>query len=80
MPIKRRVSKLSNYRITQEAVDAFRRGETAELSRLLGIRPWQPSPLEVYEPEPPEWARGMDWAAFWTVARDLRAKLLAWRD
>ena len=76
MPIKRRISKQSDYRITPQAVEAFRRGDTAELGRALGLKPWQPNPLEVYEPNPPTWAKGSPWADFWPVSRDLRAKLM----
>lgn len=78
MPVKRRVAKLSEHRITPEAVAAFRRGDWMELHRLLGLRPWHPSPLDAYDPDPPAWAGPGDaWREFWPLARDLRAKLSA---
>jgi len=79
MPVKRRVSKIAAYRITPEAVAAFRRGEWMELHRLLGLRPWQVSPLDAYDPEPPAHSHGTAWADFWPLARELRAELLAYK-
>jgi hypothetical protein len=75
MPLKRRLAKARAHRLTAEAVDAFR-ARVLRLHAALGLRPWQPSPLEADAPEPPAWAPpGTSWARAWPVARDLRVKL-----
>lgn len=79
MPIKRRISKGREYRVTREAVEAFGKGDVVTLHGALGLKPWQPSPLEADTPEPPDWASG-PWAEAWPLAYLLRAKLAAGRD
>lgn len=46
MPTKRRTAKSREHRITPEALAAFKAGDSIRLHRALGLRPWQPSPLE----------------------------------
>jgi hypothetical protein len=74
MPVKRRVAKVREYRITPEAVAAFRAGDDTALCRLLGIRPWQASPLDATGPLP-AWATDGPYAASWETARQLRYEL-----
>jgi hypothetical protein len=45
MPVKKRISKQREWRITQEAVEAFKAGDFHALHRALGLKPWEPSPL-----------------------------------
>jgi hypothetical protein len=49
------------------------------LDRLLGIKPWQPSPLDTATPEPPEWARndGTQWSEDWPKVYAIRQELEA---
>lgn len=75
MPMKRRLAKGRAHRLTTEANEAFRDGDDARLRAALGLRPWQPSPLEADTPEPPAWAGGSAWASEWPLAHDLRVKL-----
>jgi hypothetical protein len=76
MPMKKRLAKGRAHRLTAEAVDAFLARDVLRLHAALGLRPWQPSPLEADAPEPPAWAlSGTAWARAWPVARDLRVKL-----
>ena len=75
MPTKRRTAKGRPHRITPEAVNAFRAGDWIALHRALGLRPWQPSPLEAFTPEPPPDMRGGPWADAWPLAFGLRGKL-----
>lgn len=76
MPTKRRLSKIAAYRITDDAVLAFLRGDCAELGRALGLKPWQVSPLDAIEPGPPIWAHGTIWGDGWPLAREIREGLL----
>ena len=76
MPTKRRAAKGKAHRITRQAVEAFTAGDTLALHRALGLRPWQPSPLDADTPEPPAWA-GTLWAEGWALARHLRGALEA---
>jgi hypothetical protein len=75
MPTKRRAAKGRQHRITPEALDAFRAGDLLALHRELGLRPWQPSPLETDTPEPPNYRFGGPWADAWPLTFDLRARL-----
>ena len=73
---RRRTSRTGGrFRVTAAAVEAYRAGDRAELDRLLGIKPWQPSPLETDEPEPPEWADSTEWAKSWPEIYQLRLEL-----
>lgn len=76
MPIKRRLNKCREYRVTREAVEAFHAGDAVTLHRALGLKPWQPSPLEADTPNPPDWASG-PWAEAWPIAHELRGKMEA---
>ncbi|MFD2053781.1 hypothetical protein ACFSQT_12000 [Mesorhizobium calcicola] len=75
--MKRRVSKSRNRGINPQAVEAFKAGDNATLRQALKIRPWEPSPLEVDGPQPPDWARndGTAWTACWPNAWALRQEL-----
>ena len=76
MPTKRRAVKGKANRITRQAIEAFAAGDGLALHRALGLRPWQPSPLDADAPEPPAWA-GTLWADGWALAHDLRGNLEA---
>ena len=76
MPSKRRVTKSREYRITPEALAAFKAGDSIRLHRALGLRPWQPSPLDA-DDGPPPWPPGSSGREFWPLACDLRAELVA---
>lgn len=75
MPTKRRAAKGRTHRITRDALAAFQAGDAIALHRALGLRPWQPSPLDAVTPEPPLDIRGGPWAESWPLAFDLRGKL-----
>ena len=45
MPVKLRRPKDRKHRVTEAAVDAYRRGDLLALHRSLGLKPWMPSPL-----------------------------------
>jgi hypothetical protein len=78
VPTKRRTPKLRDHRVTEAAVAAFLAGDRLALHRALGLKPWQPSPIDATEAEPPAWAGPMDgWRAGWQLARALREKLEA---
>lgn len=77
MPTKRRAAKGRAHRITREALDAFRAGDRLTLHYALGLRPWQPSPLDADTPVPPAWAALGPWRDSWALACDLRGKLHA---
>ena len=74
MPIKRRVAKVRNDRITPEAIAAFRAGDELALHRALNLRPWQPSPIVVDGPNPPADA-GLCFAGAWATIWALRQEL-----
>lgn len=78
MPIKKRPHKSRAHRITPEAIAAFRSGDQRAMHRALGLRPWQPSPLEADEDAPPSWSPvGAAWNAAWPLVRGLRLELEA---
>jgi hypothetical protein len=74
MPTKRRVEKTRPHRITPEALAAFDAGDHMRLHRALGLRPWQPSPLEASD-GPSPWPAGSSGAVAWAPVCDLRGKL-----
>jgi hypothetical protein len=45
-------------KITNDMVDAFRRGDARQLARLLDLKPWQDNPLDI-DDEPPVWMRDL---------------------
>jgi hypothetical protein len=45
MPVKKRSAKAKRFKINHEVVDAYREGDFRALHRLLGLRPWEMSPL-----------------------------------
>lgn len=77
MPVKKRNAKVRAHRITPEAVAAFKAGDSMALDRALGLRPWEPSPLETDDPEPPTWARNLNnvYGQAWPWVYQLRCEL-----
>jgi hypothetical protein len=45
VPVKRRLHKGREHRITDDAISAWRAGDYLALHRALGMKPWEPSPL-----------------------------------
>lgn len=81
MPIKKRIAKGRAHRLTADATDAFGAGDVLALHAALGLRPWQPSPLDAGTPNPPAWAHpGTGWTAAWPLARELRLRLEGAKD
>lgn len=76
MPIKRRTPKARDHRVTPAALAAFAAGDSLALHRALGLKPWQPSPLETDEDDCP-WPDGSAWAVAWPLVRGLRVELEA---
>lgn len=76
--MKRRISKVRTN-ISQHAVDAFNAGDRAALGKVLDLKPWEPNPLDVDGPLPPEWARhdGSAWSQAWPAVWGLRQQLEA---
>jgi hypothetical protein len=74
MPLKRRLPKGREHRITPEAVVAFVAGDDMALHRALGLRPWERSPLDVDDGPCPDWG-GDQWRASWEQAQELRRQL-----
>jgi hypothetical protein len=81
MPLKRRLPKGREHRITPEAVAAFAAGDYMRLHRALGLRPWEASPLPlevtalgVDQGDPPK-DRSM-WAQSWPQAQELQRELM----
>lgn len=64
------------YRITPEAVDAFRAGDDHALREALGIRPWE-WPTLADDDEPCTCPPGTAGAEWWPKARELRKALEA---
>lgn len=73
MPVKLRRPKRAEYPITVEAVAAYRAGDWLGLHRALGLKPWQPSPLDAVGECP--WNGNSAGATFWPLAVELRAEL-----
>jgi len=49
-----------------------------ELNRLLGIKPWETSPLHTDSADPPDYLRGNSWQLEqWHRARAMRCEILA---
>ena len=77
MPIKRRAAKAKPYRITVEAVEAYRAGDSQALHRALGLPLYMPSPLDVSPEHACPWPNGSGGAVSWPLALELRAELIA---
>jgi hypothetical protein len=76
MPVKLRHPKARQHRITAEAREAYRPGSWLALHQALGLKPWQPSPLDATTPEPPSLCGKKDcWSEGWPLARELRLAL-----
>ncbi|WP_167458632.1 hypothetical protein [Mesorhizobium kowhaii] len=63
--------------ISPAAIDAFKAGDRMGLYHALALKPWQPNPLEVDGPEPPEWGSGTAWVADWPMMWEIRQDLEA---
>ena len=78
MPVKIRLVKGRRHRITDAAIEAYRRGDQVDLHRALGLRLWEISPLDANTPEPPVGCGPNDaWRESWPLAWELRAELEA---
>lgn len=75
MPAKRRSAKARECRITPAALAAWEAGDRLALDRALGLRPWEPSPLDAEGACP--WGEGTAAAAAWPAMVELRAELQA---
>lgn len=72
------IDRVGRHRITPAAVVAFAAGDWIGLHRALGLRPWEPSPLDAETLSPPVGCGSTDaWAVGWPLARQLRAELEA---
>lgn len=74
MPIKKRLRKEREHRLSPEAVAAFRGEDRETLHRALGLRPWEISPLDAHEPACP-YPGGSAAARTWEKVREIRAEL-----
>lgn len=70
MPLKRRLEKTRDHRLTPEAVEAFMAGDWLALHQALGLRPWQASPLDVDPDDRPEWLCEEDWTRATSCGRN----------
>ena len=77
MPVKLRLVKAKAHRVTPEAIAAFDRGYRMGLHRVLGLKPWQPSPFDIDGATPPAWSRAGPWRDDWALVATLRAELEA---
>ena len=71
MPIKRRAAKAKPYRITAEAVEAFRAGDSQALHLALRLPLYMPNPLYVDPDHPCPWSEGSAGARSWPLALEL---------
>jgi hypothetical protein len=72
MPVKRRTAKVRDHRITAEAIAAFGAGDKAALRAVLGLKPWEASPLDENNPHPAGSAYGLSWQQSRDLAQALR--------
>lgn len=72
MPVKRRIAKVRDHRVTPEAIAAFRAGDERGLHAALGLRPWEASPLDVVNPYPVGTAYARSLQHFRDLHADLR--------
>ena len=77
MPIKRRVAKVRDHRLTAAAVEAYRNRDSLALHRALGLKPWEVSPLDADGPEPPADPHRGPWLDSWPKAWALAVELEA---
>jgi hypothetical protein len=76
MATKRRpLQRALRTRITPEAIEAFRRGDSFALDRALQLKPWDQSPLYAVTDEPPDYMRDTLNVERWKYARELRREL-----
>jgi hypothetical protein len=72
-----RTTPYRSVRITPEAVDAFRRDDGRSLHAILGLRPWEMSPVDVHLGPEPRPDTKVIWLQSWWFAMRLREQLLA---
>jgi|GEM_PF-2297577 len=74
MPVKRRLAKVRENRITPEAVAAFNAEDRTALADALRLRPWEISPLEVCD-GPSPYPAGSGGCTTWQKALELLTQL-----
>jgi len=82
MPVKRRLNKRRQHRITPEAIEAFLAKDVWALHRALGLAPWEMSPLLQSEhpygiPKKPPSSQSTCFDQSYEQAVKLRAALIA---
>ena len=77
MPVKKRLAKVRQNRITPGAIAAFRAGDRKDLAEALELPPWHVSPLDVERGADCPWPRNSAGAVTWERALELRAELEA---
>lgn len=75
MPMKRRLVKEREHRITPAAVQAYRCDDYLTLHRELGLKLWETSPLWARGDGPAPWEKGSGGAESWDQAVELREQL-----
>ncbi len=76
MPTKRTpIRRGARTRITPEAVAAYQAGDGAALHGLLGLKPWEASPLDAKTWKCPYDDDSTAYAGSWQQARELRGQL-----
>lgn len=75
MNIGRSASVRQGQQVSSDAVEAFRAGARDALHRALGLHPWEPSPLDTVDANPPAWCATGPWAEAWRTSHDLRLRL-----
>lgn len=75
MPRKRRAEKRTRFKITPEAIEAFRAGDQWALHRALGLKLWEINPLTVGDDEPCPYPLNSGGYDSWPQAVELRRAL-----
>jgi hypothetical protein len=76
MPAKRTKAKDRRLRITPEVVAAYRAGDEVLLDGLLGLKPWEASPIGINSADQPSpWPPGAGGASSWPQAIELWKQL-----
>jgi hypothetical protein len=78
MPVKRRKSKHRAFQLTPDVFVAFEAGDYCALHRALGLKPWQPSPLDTdLEGPPPYGGPELCWNQARPLVLEIRRAILA---